>query len=170
MKLRKKNIHPVDQLELGIGSPERQRIINFPNELTDGKPGSFCQSELFQFIRDETCNGLYCQKYPEHWLVRLLTEIDRRDDRREAVKLVLNLMSEEQCRVGGQSQLQIEMNLRRHRNHHGHLINWGENRYDQRCHELAQMFWWRDLPELTIQSLAAEDAYAAHELATHQWD
>ncbi|MEK7642079.1 MAG: hypothetical protein AAB365_03790 [Patescibacteria group bacterium] len=155
---------PPIQMDLLTWHP-RQPVIGFPNEVL------WRDAELFPgtWVDDPYCRGLYCQKVPEHWLVKLLTKLDRDADRREAKARELNFdgpLSEHRP----QTQAQIEMSLRRHRRRHGHYINWTSNRRSKLTRRVETLFWYRKLPDMNIQERAQLDDIVAHELATHQWD
>lgn len=120
-----------------------RRVVGFPNELTDGQPGSFVQGEQFLFKYDPACQGLYCQKCPEHWLVRILDALDRSEDRRCANKTQLQF-DNELFKPQGQSQLQIEMCQKLHHLRHGsNLMRWVENEPDDDTRRINNILAWR---------------------------
>lgn len=158
-----------DQMDLFSWRP-RQKVIGFPNELANDDPGSFHQSEWLKMTYDPLCAGLYCQKRPEDWLVQILNNEERTADR-QIVERRQFKFKHECLRIAAQSQLQIEMSMRRKPHWFGsNMIRWSENEFDEACLRLANLFWWRDRPSITIEERAREDEFAAQELVMHQWD
>jgi len=142
---------------------KHKKVIGFPNEI------HWNNGELFKWIADDTCHGLPCQRYPEHWLVRLLDRLDREADQREAAKLVLVLMSDDQLKPATQSQAQISMGMRRHQRRHGQLITWTEHCTDPEIERINNLLWWRTLASIPIDS-RVHDPVILHEIKKGEWD
>ncbi|GEM_PF-5168871 len=129
---------------------KKPRVIGWPNELTDGKPGSFHQSELFKWIPDDNCHGLYCQKYPEPYLFRLFDKLDRDADRREAAKAVQSF-TDEQLAPRPLNQQQIEARIAKRPLNHIRACWIDEAGTTNHFPEVPLLPWWKKFRSITIK-------------------
>ena len=143
-----------------------RRVVGSPNEITDGKPGSYHQSDALKFAPP----GPEDKKRHTQmdFLIELNMKLDRAEDRfenwRRQGSFYYRLTRGDS--ISCVRPLHVSMQRRKHR-----LAAIGEDDGPTESTEkVTRLLWWRSLPALTIDERAEMDIHAAHELNTKQWD
>ncbi|MEN9524205.1 MAG: hypothetical protein RL536_274 [Candidatus Parcubacteria bacterium] len=138
-----------------LGFPNYELLWNNDNDADPGK----MKGELFpgKWVKDDDCHGLYGQKYPEDYLVRLLNKIDRDAELRKAATKIQEF-SPGDLKPMPRTQIQIDACIKHNRKNPRRVVDFDDG-----------LTWWQRLNFMTIEIRSMLDPQMAEEIERGDW-
>ncbi len=141
-------------------------VVGSPNEITDGMPGSYQQSEVLKFAPPGPEDKKRHTRMD--FLIELNTKLDRAEYRFENWRRQGSFYYR---LTRGDSILCVRpLHVSIQRKMHRIAAIREDDGPTESTERVNRLLWWRSLPDLTIDERAEMDYHAAYELETKQWD